>query len=88
MMMSNEHDLPDDWRWCQHKGLQDCAWCHKQAWPMQDAKQVVERQIGGTWKNRSEHYHTSCALERALSYIATTKPRPIRFKWIPKEPPT
>lgn len=64
--------LPDDWRYCQHKEI-ICRGCSKG----REGMQVVERKVT-TWVS-PEHWHATCALERALRYV-------IRYKWTPKEP--
>lgn len=73
--------LPDDWRYCTDHLSFTCAGCGRKETTV--GVDAVERKAGRRW----EHWHSSCALERALWLIQKfSKPRGIRYKWKPKEP--
>jgi len=84
--MPNKHEgLPDDWRYCYH-AHRVCAYCEQADF---NGSRMVERRVK-FWKD-AEHYHITCALEKAVWMIekyskAEPPKRLINFKWKPKEP--
>lgn len=82
--MPNKHGgLPDDWRYCFH-AHRECAYCGQADF---NGVRMAERKVT-YWKD-AEHYHITCALEKAVWMIETHSqptPRPIKHQWKPKEP--